>query len=243
VKRHFESRCREKKEEVTIKVLVVDDHKLFAEAIRAALTHRGMEVIGLAGTAHEAVAVASREQPDLVLQDLGLPDESGLEAGKKILAACPRATILAVTALNDASAVREVMRAGFHGYVTKDTPLPQFIKSIEASLSGQVVIPYRLSSRAGGRISAEEEHASLLVKQLTPRELKVLALLAEGASGAVMAERLCISRNTIRSHVQNILTKLQVHSRLEAAAFAVKHGIVKPSADAMANSPTAAEGS
>jgi DNA-binding NarL/FixJ family response regulator len=199
---------------------------LFAEAIRSSLESLGMEILELTETGRDAVA-AAHQQPDLVLVDLGLPDMHGIEVGKAILAQCPGATVLAVTSIMDPAIVREVMRAGFHGYLTKDTPLEQFIKSIEAALSGQMVIPQHLASRAAGQRTKEQQETDLLVRQLTARELEILALLAQGKSGGAMAAELSISANTIRSHIQNILTKLQVHSRLEAATFAVKHGIVQ----------------
>jgi DNA-binding NarL/FixJ family response regulator len=199
---------------------------LFAEAIRSSLEALGMEILELTQTGQDALA-AAHQQPDLVLVDLGLPDIHGIEVGKAILAECPAATVLAVTSIMDPAVVRDAMRAGFHGYLTKDTPLDQFIKSIEAALSGQMVIPQQLASRAAGQRTKEQQDIDLLVRQLTARELEILALLAQGKSGPAMASELSISANTIRSHIQNILTKLQVHSRLEAATFAVKHGIVQ----------------
>ena len=186
-----------------------------------------MEVMGLATSGTEALETLDGESPDIVLVDIGLPDMSGLEVGKEIIRRYPEALVLAVTALNDPDVVGEAIRIGFHGYLTKDTPLPQFVKSIESAIEGQVVIPRRFARRAAGGMSPSEESAALLLKHLTARESQVLELLAKGASSNDIATELSVSANTVRSHVQNILTKLQVHSRLEAAAFAVKHGAVK----------------
>jgi two-component system, NarL family, nitrate/nitrite response regulator NarL len=105
------------------------------------------------------------------------------------------------------------------------------VSSIQAVLNGNVIMPKQLARAAAGDQSPEEQHAAMLVKQLTDRERQVLQLLAEGSSGVQIAARLAISPNTVRTHVQSILTKLQVHSRLEAAAFAVRHGLIRTPGD------------
>jgi two-component system nitrate/nitrite response regulator NarL len=211
-----------------MRVLIIDDHKLFAEAIRSALSSDGlqMDLMPVATSAKEGLAAAKSGKPDLVLVDLGLPDEHGVELGRKILEVCKGATVLAVTALSDPHILREVMKAGFHGFITKDTPMARFVDSIKAAMSGHLVVPHRLAARAAGARSEEERSAGLLSDHLTGRERKVLQMLVEGARSEDIAKQMAISPNTVRTHIQNILTKLQVHSRLEAAAFAVKHGLV-----------------
>ncbi len=212
-----------------MRVLIVDDHVLFAEAVKGALEGVGVEVLDVVGTGEEAAERASEERPDLVLMDIALPDQSGLAAGVKILEVWPEAMILAVSALEDRQVAEEALRIGFRGYLTKDTPVAQFVNSIKAVLDGQLVMPHRLGP-AGERGAAGRD-VGLLASQLTEREREVLALLVDGASGRDIANRLGISRNTVRTHVQSILTKLQVHSRLEAATFAVRHRLVDPSSD------------
>jgi two-component system nitrate/nitrite response regulator NarL len=215
-------------EPATPKVLMVEDHKLFTDAVGPALEDSGMEVIGTARDGAEAVAAVRRERPDVVLVDLGLPDVGGLELGRTLLELLPDATLLAVTALNDPGTVREALVAGFRGYVSKDLPLPRFIESVRAAMAGQVVVPHSSPPVPAVVRSPEERHAELLGRQLTSREFEVLGLLVEGATTTDMARRLSVSPNTIRTHVQNILDKLQVRSRLEAAAFAVRHGLGTP---------------
>jgi DNA-binding NarL/FixJ family response regulator len=127
--------------------------------------------------------------------------------------------------LEDRSAVDEALRLGFRGYVSKDSSVAKFVNRIQRVLDGHVVLPQRLPS-VGSRASRVGE-VFLLSDQLSRREGEVLTLLVQGADGAAMASRLGISRNTVRTHVQNILTKLQVHSRLEAATFAVRHRLVE----------------
>lgn len=217
--------------EPNTRILLVDDHRLFSEVIRSTLEGMGMDVLPVTTTGSEGLDVARRERPDIVLVDIGLPDQSGLMVGKKILEEMPDTKVVAVTSLIDPRAVAEAVRLGFRGYVTKHTPVNQFVSSIQAVLDGNVVMPKQLARAAAGDRSPEEQQADILVKQLTDREREVLQLLAEGSSGTQIAQRLGVSPNTVRTHVQSILTKLQVHSRLEAAAFAVRHGLIKTPGD------------
>jgi DNA-binding NarL/FixJ family response regulator len=210
-----------------VRVLIVDDHALFSEALGPLLEQNGMEVLGIAGSGAEALEAVRREGPEVVLVDLGLPDMTGLALGREILKEEPEAKVLAVTGMDHARVAREVLQAGFHGFLTKDTPLPQFIRSVKAVMEGHVI---NLPRRESGRTAVGEEEqrdAALLAGQLTPRELEVLEILVRGGSNPQIARELALSPNTVRTHVQSILTKLQVRSRLEAAAFAVRFGIVR----------------
>jgi two-component system nitrate/nitrite response regulator NarL len=209
-----------------IRVLIVDDHKLFAEAVQSSLGEYGIDVVGTASTIAEAMPAVRTNPPDIVLMDLALPDGNGIEAGHTLLGERPELKVLALTARADGGAVKEAMRAGFCGYMTKDTPLDRLADSIRMAIDGHVVIPHRLAGAAAGVRSPEEKSAALLASHLTPREREVLALLVQGAGSDTIAKSLCVSLNTVRTHVQSILTKLQVRSRLEAAAFAVRYNIV-----------------
>lgn len=210
-----------------MKVLVVDDHALFTDALVPVLAGmEEMEVLGVARSGQEAFELARRERPDLVLLDLGLPDETGIEIGRRLLEERPDLTILALTGRRDAQAVKEAMAAGFAGYLTKDTPLPSFADRVRSALRGETVVPARLETPRVETRTPEEESAALLAGQLTPREREVLSLLVEGSDNAEIARRLAVSANTVRTHVQSILTKLGVRSRLQAAAFAVRHQVV-----------------
>jgi two-component system, NarL family, nitrate/nitrite response regulator NarL len=230
------SAARADREGSGTRVLIVDDHKLFAEAIKFTLESAGMVVTSLSATAEDGVANVLRSHPDLVLIDIALPDQSGLLAGSQILQQWPEAKILALTALEDRRIAEEALRIGFRGYLTRHTPIAQFVNSLRAVLDGQLISPHRLGQTS--RQAAGEENPELLAVHLTPREREVLALLARGASGREIAAQLGIGRNTVRTHVQSILTKLQVHSRLEAAAFAARHRFTALGADASIGAAT-----
>jgi DNA-binding NarL/FixJ family response regulator len=204
-----------------IRVLIVDDHKLFADAIGPALQRQGVEVIGVATNGADAIDIVRVERPDAVLIDIGLPDKSGLVVGSEIQDESPGTTLIAVTALDDPHVMKQAVKAGFQGFLTKDTNLQRFVTSVRAILDGELMFP-RMSTRGNGKARGPR----FLPAQLTSREREVLALLSQGASSQTVAASLGIAPNTVRTHVQNILSKLQVHSRLEAVAFAVRSGVV-----------------
>lgn len=201
------------------KALIVDDHRLFAEVLQASLEDLGLHVLPPASTGRKAMMALRNSEPDLVLIDLGLPDINGLELGRQMLAERPLLKVIAVTALPGAGAVTEAMQLGFSGYFTKDTALSQFMASVRSVLDGQVVVAHRPSQK----LSLVDDGEAFLLHQLTRRQRDVLALLIEGAGAADIADRLSVTRNTVRTHVQNILTKLQVHTRLEAVALSSRH--------------------
>jgi two-component system nitrate/nitrite response regulator NarL len=181
----------------------------------------GMSVLGVYTTADGGWRAHASTGPTWCC-GFGLPDGSGLELGRHPGGAA-RDEGRAVTALEDEGPVQDAFKAGFHGYLTKQTETERFEHVLRSIEDGQSVFPQRQFGR-----NRERSGAELLADQLTTREVEVLQLLAEGATSAQMAEKLDVSPNTVRTHVQGILSKLQVHSRLEAAAFAVRHGLVKP---------------
>lgn len=211
------------------KVLIVEDHFLFAEAIRSVIIDAGLELIGIVSDPAEVESWMQEpeDRPDVILMDIGLPGESGLVLGARLIARYPDVRVLALTALDDPSVLEEAMRAGFGGFLTKDTQVSRLMTAIKMVAQGEVVIPQKLARGMGhGPLPPRDAHVALLVSQLTNRELEVLQLLSEGASSEVIAKTIGVSRNTVRTHVQSILGKLGVHSRLEAAAFAVRHELV-----------------
>ena len=185
----------------------------------------GMTLVAISTNAGDAMSAVREHRPDLVLMDVGLPGSNGIALGRAILEEAPDTKVVALTALEDENAVQDALRSGFHGYLTKNCEPDTFRRALESVSDGQVVFPHYLAKQVGSG-DGEASDAELLARQLTPREIEVLQLLAEGAASRDIADRLAVSPNTVRTHVQGILTKLQVHSRLEAAAFAVRHALV-----------------
>ncbi len=210
----------------TTRVLIADEYRLFAEAIRSVLEEEGIEVVGIATTAQEVVAASQRDQPDLILHGLAQEGSEWATTGRRIREKSPSTKIVALTELRDPRHAADAMRAGFHGCLTKDIPIAKLFTAIRAALDGQVVLSPRMVRSAFDARPPDVRAAALLAEQITPRERDVLSLLVQGASGDEVARRLRVSPNTVRTHVQSIFTKLGVHSRLEATAFAVRYGLV-----------------
>jgi len=203
-----------------VRVLIIDDDWLFADVIRGALERVGLEVIGVAHTGRDGLKRVRKYHPDGVVLDIGLPDQDGFVVGRRILEESPRIKVVILTSFNDQHRIEEAASLGFTAYLTRDMDVPQFQYAIGRAFAGKRMV--RPSTRP------PRARSPVLLSELTPREYEVLTLLVEGAGATQIAVRLGISRNTVRTHVQSILTKFQVHSRLEAATFALQHGLVAP---------------
>jgi two-component system nitrate/nitrite response regulator NarL len=193
--------------------------------MRSALEERSVDVIGIADTGADAIEATRRLRPDVVLMDVGLPDRSGIDVGAEIVAERPDAKVVALTALEDAQVAKDALGVGFRGYMTKGSRVSQVVTSLAAIMEGQTVMATNVA-KVPKRSPDGDSMALVLASQLTERELEVLRLLARGTASRDISRRLRIAPNTVRTHVQSILAKLQVHSRLEAAAFAVRHRVV-----------------
>jgi DNA-binding NarL/FixJ family response regulator len=222
-----------------IRVLFVEDHQLLADALSAMLAREpDIEVVGVAGTVADAKQL-SRERLDVVLMDYRLPDGTGAEATRAIKARWPAARVVMVTALTDDETVLESIQAGADGYITKDRAAEDVVQAVRAAHAGETLLPRSVIVEIARRVAAARERGDerRMIEPLTPRELEVLRSLTEGLSTPDICERLFIAPNTLRTHVQNIMGKLRVHSKLEAVAFALKYRLVDPprSEDALAS--------
>ena len=213
-----------------IRVLFVEDHQLLADALSALLAREpDMTVIGVAGSVAEAKTMA-RERVDVALMDYRLPDGTGAEATRAIKARWPLARVVMLTAIKDDETVLESIQAGADGYLTKDRAADDVVQAVRAAYAGETLLPRSVILEIARRVAAAKERGDdrKMIEPLTPRELEVLRALTDGLSTPEICERLYIAPNTLRTHVQNIMGKLRVHSKLEAVAFALKNRLVEP---------------
>lgn len=208
----------------TSAALVLDRDRLFGEVVTPLLEDLEFQV-WVTTIPEAAQELISRKHPKLAVVDLSLHPDNGFAVGQHALATQSDAIVIGTTAVADPHTVRESKRAGFWGCLSKDVPVSRFTSHIRAAMRGAPALSSRQCLEPVGR-SRRSRPLDLLSAQLTARELEVLALLAEGAGSSQIAHELDISWNTVRTHAQSILTKLQVHSRLEAAAVAVHQGLV-----------------
>lgn len=182
-----------------------------------------LEVVAVEATVAGAVGAARRLQPDVVLMDYRLPDGDGVEATRLVREVAPGAAVVMVTSVGSESALMGAIDAGCAAFVLKDGPVQDVIDAARAAGRGEAMIPPSMLARLLPRL---RRTAGAPLSALTDREQEVLELLADGLSSQAIADRLFLSLNTVRNHVQNILVKLGAHSRLEAVATAVRTGLV-----------------
>lgn len=206
-----------------ISVLVVDDHPVFAQSLRAALeTVDTMRVVGVAHSAEDALQEAARSQPGVILLDYRLPDAGGGRLIEQLQVVAPGTRVVVLTASADDHTLIDAIESGCASFLTKDQTLEDVVMAVQSAAIGEAVIPPALLARVLPRLRRRGGPSSAL----TPREREVLELLAAGVPSNEIAERLFVSRNTVRNHVQNVLTKLGAHSRLEAVAIGIREGLV-----------------
>ncbi|MCE7945959.1 MAG: DNA-binding response regulator [Chloroflexi bacterium CFX4] len=208
---------------MTIRILIVDDHAVVRQGLRMFLSlDSELEVIGEAVDGKQGVALARQLQPDVVLMDLLMPVMDGVTAIGMLRREVPDAEVVALTSVLEDNAVVGAIRAGAIGYLLKDTESDELIRAIKAAANGQV----QLSPKAAARL-IREVRAPESPEVLTERETEVLRLLAKGLSNKEIAQTLVIGEKTVKTHVSNILSKLNVSSRTQAALYAARIGLVE----------------
>ena len=213
-----------------LRVLIVDDHALFRRGLQMVLAGEpDIEVIGEASDGAEAVEKAGELKPDVVLMDVRMPRRSGIEAAGEIRDQLPDSKILMLTMSDEEADLYEAIKAGASGYLLKEISIEEVPDAIRSVWSGQSRISPSMASKLLTEFAAMSQRAGdskAAGAQLTPREMQVLRLVAQGLNNKDIAEQLFISENTVKNHIRNILDKLHLHSRMEAVVYAVKEKLL-----------------
>lgn len=211
------------------KILLVDDHTLFRSGLRFLLeTQDDFEVIGEASDGLEGIKLAESLHPDVVLLDLDMPIMGGREALPQLLSTQPDLAVLVLTVSEDGSDLTECMRIGARGYLLKNINSDFLLNSIRKAVDGDSVLSPEMTTKLITQLRAPTtQDIDKLYETLTPREKETLAWLTKGVSNKEIARSLDLTESTIKVHVQNVLRKLNLHSRVQAAVYAIEHGLDK----------------
>jgi DNA-binding NarL/FixJ family response regulator len=218
-----------------MRVFIVDDHVLFREGLVSLLeTQPDITVAGEAGSVSEAIGMARELEPDLILMDFGLPDGTGLEATQAILAEQPEAKIVFLTVHEQDDRLFAAIRSGAKGYLLKNVPVSKLLDYLRGVERGEAAVSPAMTSHIleeFARLGSGPDPGPAELSELTTREVEVLQEVARGATNREIADRLCISENTVKNHMGNILAKLNLRNRREAAGFARRHGLLNSSSE------------
>jgi DNA-binding NarL/FixJ family response regulator len=215
---------------MTIKVLIADDHKLFRQGLIGLMRTREdlVEVIGEAATGIDAIQLADQLHPDVILMDIYMPEMDGLQAAKEIHTRFPKIAIVMLTSSEKDGHLYEAVQIGASGYLLKSLDANELFDVLQGVIKGEPAMTRAMAGRllkvVANRLTDEDKGE----QALTERELFVLRLVASGASNMEIAQKSSISVNTVKSHIKNILEKLQLENRTQAATYALKHGLVSP---------------
>jgi two-component system response regulator NreC len=207
-----------------IKILLADDHALVRHGFRMILSAQpDMEIVGEAGNGREAVELAQKLKPDVVVMDVAMPELNGIEATRRIIELAPRARVLALSMHKDAVYVREILRAGARGYLLKDSADADLIAAVRAVAKGEGYLSPGVSDAV---LSDYRRHVTDPLDLLTSREREVLQLIAEGKTNKEIATSLSLSVYTVEAHRGRLMEKLNLHSTGELVRFAVRSGLI-----------------
>jgi DNA-binding NarL/FixJ family response regulator len=217
----------------SIRIAIVDDHQMLIEALALVIAKEpGLKMVGSVNTCAAAVELVQNHAPDILLLDVSLPDGDGLAQVPQLQAACPTMQILVLTSLADESTLLRAVEVGVGGFVGKHRPVAEVFAAIRQAYEGEIVMPsnllINLLTRRQAPAAPRPVNTQPEFEPLTAREREILAHTAQGKTGAVIAEELNISLMTVRTHLRNLMSKLNVHSRLEAVAFALRYGLIEP---------------
>jgi len=213
---------------MSITILLVDDHALVRSGVRAYLeTQPELVVVAEAGSGQEAVQQAAEYAPDVVLMDLVMPGMDGVEATRRVREASPRTQVVVLTSFHEDTHIFPAIKAGAISYLLKDIGPAELAEAIRAAARGEAILHPKVAARLMQELRGNRTQAINPYTELSEREQEVLRLIAEGMSNAEMAEKLVLSEKTVKSHVSNILNKLHLADRTQAAVFAWREGVVR----------------
>jgi NarL family two-component system response regulator LiaR len=211
-----------------ITVLIVDDHKVVREGVRAFLeTQPDITVVGEAESGEAAVQLVTEHAPDVVLMDLVMPGLDGVEATRRVKQASPRTRVIVLTSYHQDEHIFPAIRAGALSYLLKDVGPDELADAVRKAAAGDAVLHPRVAARVVQELHGARPDEPNPFTELSERELDVLRVIADGLSNAEIAERLVISEKTVKSHVSNILSKLHLADRTQAAVYAWREGVVR----------------
>jgi len=212
-----------------MRVIIIDDHALFRVGLQGLLEQRGIDIVGAVASGQEGLDMIEHIEPDIVLLDMRMPDMDGLEVLQQIRQRKPALSVVMLTTSNEEKDLIKSLRLGAQGYLLKDMEPDELVGALRDIEKGKNVVAHDLTDALArmvqGETSIEDDNGPF--SELTPREMEILCLLAEGQSNKLIARNLGISDGTVKLHVKAILRKLGIHSRVEAAVIAVEQGLRK----------------
>jgi DNA-binding NarL/FixJ family response regulator len=222
------SKGQAKEEKTDLRVLLVDDHDLFRTGLRNLLEEQGLQIVGEAANGKDAIRLVRELTPDIVVMDLNMPGMTGVEATREITSFAPLTRVLVLTISDQNEDVMDAIVAGACGYLVKDSSIQELIRGITAAAVGESLISPPIAAKVLQRVRAVtlDQGAQTIRAELSERELEVLRLIANGKDNSQIAAALHISPKTVKNHISNILMKLQIENRIQAAVYAVRSGIV-----------------
>ena len=211
-----------------LRVLLVDDHDLFRTGLRNLLEEQGVQVIGEAASGADALKIVRELAPDVVVMDLNMPGMTGVEATREVTSIAPLTRVVVLTISDQDDDVMDAIVAGACGYLVKDSSIEELMRGIRSAAVGESLISPPIAAKVLQRMRAVtlDQGAETIRTELSDRELDVLRLIANGKDNSDIAEALHISPKTVKNHISNILMKLQIENRIQAAVYAVRSGIV-----------------
>ena len=210
-----------------MRILICDDQTITSDGLELMLNlEQDMDVVGIAPNGADAVEMAAELQPDIVLMDLKMPIMNGIEATRRIQQQFPNMPILVLTTYDDDEWVFDAIRAGAKGYLLKDTPRVDLIKAVRGTAQGKSFVDPEVAGKLLNQVAGQTALPdSSLTEKLSPREVEILGLIAQGSTNQDIAAQLFLSEGTVRNYVSSIFAKLEVGDRTQAAVIALRHGL------------------